>query len=266
MAIRRQIFVSALSDDLDWISGLVENFDVGVEINDFALYSNLAGTVERSFELWHLWSGAATSRVPLIMHAPFLNLIPGSMEPEVVELTRKRHEEALNIAGILDVGALVFHSGYNPLVRGPHYFEPWLSSTARYFRELLDKFPQLVFLIENMWEPDLKPLMELIDSVGDPRFKACLDIGHASIYSPLSPDEWVSKLGLRLGHVHLNDNDGDWDQEYPLGRGKVPIDRVLTNLDQMGFAGGVTVKVRGKQSVMKSFEYLSTHRIFLPKR
>jgi len=256
MSPKRQFFISAYAEDLSWITQILEKMPIGVEINDFALPSNSMPSRDQVFEMWHLWRETFKDRVPSIVHMPFLDLVPGSQEPEVVELAGRLHGEILNIAEILGSRTVLFHSGFNPLVRGPDYYELWLTRTARYFRDLHAKHPQFMFLIENMWEGSPEPLSKLIDTIGNPQCRACLDVGHARVYSQEPPESWAQHLGIRLGHVHLNDNQGFWDQELALGLGVIAIDKVFAALNTLGYYGTVTLEVHGNEAALKSIEYL----------
>jgi len=259
---KRPVFISATAQDLDWVSELVDKYSVGVEINDFAQSTETPDSRERTFELWHLWREAATEKVPMALHAPFLDLVPGSLEPEVVELSRKQHKDALNLAGILGVQRVIFHSGYNPLILGPQYFGPWLTKTGRYFTQLISEHPGFIFLIENMWEPSVDPLIALVDRINSPNLRVCFDAGHACVWGKEPPEEWLPKIGMRLGHVHLNDNDGTWDQERPLGAGVIQHEKILALMNIIGFFGPMTIEMRGQVAIQASIDYLSRRGFF----
>ncbi len=256
MSPKRHFFVSASSNDLDWITVIMEKMVLGVEIDDFALPMRNDGSRERAFELWHMWRETVPSDVAVMMHAPFIDMVPGSPEPELVEVIRRRHQEVLTLAEGLGARAILFHSGYNPLVRGPGYRDQWLASTAQYFTDLMNAHRGFTFLIENMWEPTAEPLVELIDAINSPQLRLCLDVGHVQVYSKEPVDSWIQKIGVRLGHVHLNDNNGQWDQEGPLGSGIVPLDKIFTTLNGLGYFGTMTLEMRGREAVLKSMEHL----------
>ena len=246
--------VSAVADDLEWISDLNSKMRLGVEVKDFSRPDSR--NHERAFELWNLWREATSRKLPLVVHAPFLDLIPFSPEPEVAELAAKKHEEVLNIAGILKADGIIFHSGYNPLIRAPEYYRLWVTNMGNYFRNLMEKHPQLNFFIENMWESSTQPLLELADSCGDQRLKICLDIGHVRVYSEEPPDIWVQQLGARLGHVHVNDNDGEWDQELALGAGSINVRGVFESLNQLGYNGPICIEMHGREAALRSMDFL----------
>jgi sugar phosphate isomerase/epimerase len=258
MNTKRTVLLSVLADDLDWVTPLVETLNIGVEIKDFALPSDETSMRERAFELWHMWRSAATAKVPVVVHAPYLDLVPGSPDPEVSALARKQHELALTLAQSLGAQAMVFHSGFNPLIRGPDYLPHWVSSTAAYFEQFLDEFPDITFLVENMWENSPDSLCKLIDLVNHPRFRVCCDVGHIMVYSQQPPEIWLRHLGLRLGHVHVSDNQGQWDQELALGKGTCSWDRIFTTLDMMGYFGMLTLEMHGEENIRDSLEFLRT--------
>lgn len=251
---KRQYLISAYSEDLDWVTQLNEKTRIGVEIKDFSLPSG-QGNRERAFELWNIWRDTAPE-LPVVIHSPFMDIVPGSPEPEVAELAFKQHEEVLNIAEVLKADAVLFHSGFNPLIKSPQYLENWLASTSAYFRRFLKQHPNLKFLIENMWEPSPLPLIGLIDSINSSQFRVCVDVGHIQVYSKEPPETWISQLALRVGHVHLNDNQGLWDQELALGTGMVPLERVFQAMNNLGFFGNITIEMHGREPILRSMEYL----------
>lgn len=256
LSCKRLVYISATAQDLDWVSEIVEKYGVGVEITDFAQPIGSESSRERIFELWHLWREAATEKIPMALHAPFLDLVPGSLEDEVVELCRKKHEEALNIAGALSVERIIFHSGFNPLIRGPQYFEPWLNRTVRYFTELIRQHDEFIFLIENMWETTPEPLIKLVDRINSPKLRLCFDVGHAQIWGKELPERWLLQIGLRIGYIHFNDNNGTWDQELALGTGIIKNEKIVEQLNNLGYFGPIGLEMRGPEAIAASLDWL----------
>lgn len=78
--------------------------------------------------------------------------------------------------------------------------------------------------------PDL--LSCLVDAVASPNLDVALDIGHVHCYSPLSLREWITRLGPKIGYVHLHDNHGLSDDHLALGQGGIPLPGVLEDLLQ----------------------------------
>jgi endonuclease IV len=50
----------------------------------------------------------------ITVHAPFLDLNPGSSDSYILEATRKRFRETITAAKVLEAEIIVFHTGYHP--------------------------------------------------------------------------------------------------------------------------------------------------------
>ena len=73
-------------------------------------------------------------------------------------------------------------------------------------------------------------LRELIDAVGSPQLKICLDTGHLNRVGG-SQEEFVREAGALLKALHINDNEGETDQHLiPYGRGNVRWDELINAL------------------------------------
>lgn len=78
-----------------------------------------------------------------------------------------------------------------------------------------------------------------------PALQFTLDTGHANLgeggRTRLS--ELVERFGERLGHVHLSDNRGMYDDHFPLGLGNIDFRRLAKSLRGIGYDGTVTFEV-----------------------
>jgi sugar phosphate isomerase/epimerase len=78
-----------------------------------------------------------------------------------------------------------------------------------------------------------------------PTLQFTLDTGHANLgeggRTRLS--ELVERFGERLGHVHLSDNRGMYDDHFPLGLGTIDFRRLAKALKEIGYDGTVTFEV-----------------------
>lgn len=126
-------------------------------------------------------------------------------------------------------GAIVVHSGYIPLV----YFPEWFTArSVEFWREFLRDAPDgLCLALENVMEPGPDMLVQIAAAVNDPRFGLCLDVGHANTrVSETPPLDWIAPMAPWLRHVHLHNNDGDWDLHDALGQGMIPMPDILAAL------------------------------------
>jgi sugar phosphate isomerase/epimerase len=84
--------------------------------------------------------------------------------------------------------------------------------------------------IENSMDDDCTLIQDLVDSINHLNFSACLDIGHVNVHSTKSIEFWIKGLNKRIGHVHLHNNDGSFDNHYGLNRGTIDMLKVLEML------------------------------------
>ena len=167
-----------------------------------------------------------------VLHAPFNELCPAAIEPEVVRITRMRYEQAWEMAQKLGIHRMVVHSGYIPLI----YFPEWFTEKSiAFWKEFLkDKPEDCEILLENVLEGEPDMTASIVEAVDDPRLKLCLDIGHAnSEVSDIPVETWVRRWAPRLGHVHIHNNEGGWDLHDHLERGTIPMAETLKLLAEL---------------------------------
>ena len=91
----------------------------------------------------------------------------------------------------------------------------------------------------------LETICNLLDEV--PLLAFHLDSGHAKLERGYDRwDEYIDRLGEKLRHVHLSDNDGTADQHLPLGA--VPRSRTnwgehIRKLKASGYDATITLEV-----------------------
>lgn len=99
-------------------------------------------------------------------------------------------------------------------------------------------------------------LENLAEFVGDPELLAThlfdglpglgltLDVAHAALRVPENRTAaFLARLGDRLRHVHVSDNDGQNDLHQPLGSCRLPLQRLVKTIRDTGYDGGITLEV-----------------------
>ena len=78
-----------------------------------------------------------------------------------------------------------------------------------------------------------------------PSLQFTLDTGHANLGEggKTRLAELVERFGERLGHVHLSDNRGLYDDHFSLGSGTIDFQRLSESLKEIGYDGTVTFEV-----------------------
>ena len=106
----------------------------------------------------------------------------------------------------------------------------------------------------------LENLVAILESV--PLLRFHLDSGHAKLERSYDRwDEYLERLGPKLLHVHLSDNDGTADQHLPLGASRQKTTdwpHQVKKLKAVGYDGTVTLEVFTSQR-----EYLLLSRDLL---
>ncbi len=100
--------------------------------------------------------------------------------------------------------------------------------------------------VENVLLPEetvytADQLLEALDATGDLRTGALFDCGHAHRCG-LDSADFVRRLGNRLAHVHVNDNDGSCDLHLQIGHGTIDFESMFAALRDIAFDGAVVVE------------------------
>jgi sugar phosphate isomerase/epimerase len=203
-----------------------ERYGLGVEVQAF--YDPLLTERDPSAISSH---HERLSRIRLrASHGCFGDLCPGSFDPMVRGVARHRFDLSYGIARELGATHLVLHHGYVPHTSPP---DRWLMRCAAFWKEFLAGMTDDIAIhIENVleWEPGL--LSDLIDAIGMPIVDVNLDVGHVQCNSRTPLEEWIRRLGRRIGYAHLHDNHGTEDEHLSLGKGSIPLNEALTQLEE----------------------------------
>jgi sugar phosphate isomerase/epimerase len=167
----------------------------------------------------------------------------------------ERAEVEAAYAPLLDVAARFAPASV--VVHGAHSEtrsrEALLSDTVAFLEWVLDRYPSLDLALENLTPrpPRVKigttraGLLDIIRLVGDRRLGLCWDLGHDVRAGRLASPE---RAWLRhVVHVHLHDVDEGGKDHYPLLFERVPYRAWLPRLVQAGFAGIVTLEIKGER-------------------
>lgn len=249
-------------DDFDRFMDLAAREHYGLELTAFAHPNVLADPSLRDRVIDDYTRKLAGFGSPLSLHGPFLDLLPHSRDPMVARVAADRIGDALEIASVMGCQYAVFHAGYNPLIKNPSYRKGFVKRQSDFWRLMLDRFPRMNVLIENVWEPDPELLLELLVEIESPRLKICLDTGHVNAFSATSLDAWLVGLADHLVYVHLNDNHGVADDELPPGEGEIDWRNFFGRLGESNLSPLVTIEVGGFDATEAAIRYLKAHQYY----
>jgi sugar phosphate isomerase/epimerase len=198
-------------DNLDNFTAEKYNqLSIGVEI-DFSNTNVLDGEWEKIVNEYRKKLDGFTNIISV--HGVAFDLNPGSPDKKVVELTKYRYKQCVNIAKLLNASYVVFHSQINPWIRDKKVLEIKANRQIDFWKEIADEIGdnKLKALVENVYEDDYSDLLMLAEKINSDKIKVCLDTGHVLSTSKQSLDEWVKNLKPYIELIHLHWNNGSYD-------------------------------------------------------
>ncbi|MFH2107635.1 MAG: sugar phosphate isomerase/epimerase family protein [Chrysiogenia bacterium] len=155
------------------------------------------------------------------IHAPFMDIWPGSAAEDIRRLSLKKMQQVMEIAAALESKLVVMHFNYDPIYYSQQ-FKQWLERSAHFFSTLLQDDTGPYIALENIAEPTPYVVLQLMKKAGRPRLIHCFDFGHHQVFARIPFQEWLFYLDPRQHiHFHLHDNNGNSDDHLALGLGSI---------------------------------------------
>jgi len=228
----------------------------GINPEIYFNHSSLKRVSRREIE--GLAADLAGSGLSVSVHAPFLDLSPGAIDPAFRSLTVQRLKTAISAAAPLRPDTIVLHPGYDPL-RFAEHRGAWLKNSLKTWHEVAssaEELPDTLLLIENIFEDEPSTLADLLDALPCPPFGFCFDTGHFQVFSRLPLSRWIDSLGSHLREVHIHDNDGSADSHRPPGRGDFPFDELFNLIGGQADRILGTIEAHNEHDLNESLAYL----------
>jgi len=165
------------------------------------------------------------------VHAPLSDVNIGGLNPRLREASNKEVLRSIEVAGRLGLGPFTLHPGfYTPLAAMDKEQAVRLTKESLRTFDLAGKEHGVTLALENMPAMHITmvttPKM-LLDMINGTELKVCWDIGHANTTGNIV--EYL-ELRDRFANIHIHDNDGQWDQHLPIGKGKIDFPPILSSL------------------------------------
>jgi len=191
------------------------------------------------------------------LHAPFLDLRPGAIDPKIRRVTADRIAEVLDLAGYFRPSSVVCHAAFDE-----RYYlsgeEQWLHNSMETFQAFLLRAEELAcpICIENVYETEPAMLRRLLDGVSSPFFRFCFDTGHFNVFSEAPVGSWIEVMSPYLGQLHIHDNQGIKDQHLPPGDGKFPFADLFAMLRKRRLKPIITLETHSIENFRKAVEQI----------
>ncbi len=200
------------------------------------------------------------SGLTVTIHGPFFDMCPGSLDPLVRDVTRKRFEQLLDLAPLFEPKTVVMHAGYD-WKRYGYVRDTWLENSLQTWQWMAERLSQLGsrLMLENVYENGPEEIRPLFEQLTEHGVGFCLDTGHMTAFGKTSAAEWIEVLGEHLGQLHLHDNHGDHDQHLALGAGGIDFAALFGRLVTVHpTAPVITLEPHEEDALAPSLAYLET--------
>jgi sugar phosphate isomerase/epimerase len=193
------------------------------------------------------------------LHGPFIDLSPGSPDPQIRDLTRRRYEQVAELVPLFRPMTVVCHAGYEARRYG-FLGEAWYQNSLKMWHWLAHRLNNegTKLMLENVFEDDPEDLKTLFGNLDPEKVGFCLDVGHCSAFSSTPVENWIHCLGPYIGQLHLHDNFGRKDDHLCLGKGNIDFKGFFSLLmETLEGQPIVTLEPHREEDVRPTLAYLA---------
>ncbi len=195
------------------------------------------------------------------VHGPFMDIMPGSPDPLIREVAKRRFEQLMTASPPLNPRNIVTHIGYEPF-KHEEIQDLWLEISLPLWRDVQKwaEEQELTIAFENVFEYDHVPIQTLLEALDSPCFRFCFDVGHFNIFSANPLEVWIKELGPYLTELHLHDNYGDEDEHSAIHEGNFDFDRLFTLLKEKNInPEHYVLEAHDQETYLKSFSAIKEY-------
>jgi len=196
----------------------------------------------------------------ITLHGPFMDLAPGSPDPDIRKASRKRFDQLTSLVPVFKPITVVCHTGFDNKRYWPMR-EQWVENSLQCWGPLAAQFKRegTCLMLENVYEKTPSEILPLIESLESHGVGFCLDIGHQAVFGSVPLSQWIHTMAPHLQQLHLHDNHGDQDDHLALGSGNINISGLLEELHTLSIHPlAVTLEPHREEDLEPSLEYLAT--------
>ncbi len=253
-----RILLGATRQTFDECFALACELGLGLEIQTFAYPEVLTHDLEPLLSQYAgVLNGFPGERA---LHGAFIDMASGSPDPLIRTAVDQRVRQAMEIAQRLGARTIVFHANFIATMRNQGYRRAWLQHQVDFWGPLGERAAQhgLTLALENMWEFEPSIIGDILARLDLPGLRACLDIGHASLFSDpqYTIGDWIRALTPFLVHIHMNNNPGTVDEHHALDDGVIDYRQVLPLLRALPEPPALCLEISGLSAIRRSLSFL----------
>lgn len=251
-----RVLLSASPANIQSCVDLAVEHGLGIEVMAFAYPSLLDGDWAAALaEYKNLLSPV---RGMIALHGPFMDMAPGSPDARIRQICIDRYQHAIRIAEELGVEVVVFHANFIAAIQSESYRRSWQDRNVDFWSMMAEyaQAHRVMLAIENMWEFDPDIIGDVLERVNHAHIRACLDVGHAHLFSRVPFERWLRTLEPYLVHLHLNNNDGWLDVHQGLDDGVLIYETILPMVRALSASPTLTLEMDRVEDMRASLRFL----------
>jgi len=196
-------------------------------------------------------------------HAPFMDLRPGALDDQIRKTSLDRIRQVFDLIPYFQPLKIVCHPSYDD-----RYYvscdDLWLENSVNFWRQLipLAKDGGAVIALENIYEKEPNILRRLLEVLASDQICFCFDTGHFNVFARTPLKTWMEQLGRYIGHLHLHDNFGKFDEHLPVGTATFPFERFFIALKDMKARPTITLEAHAQEHLWQSAANLQKMSLF----
>lgn len=254
----QRLLIQPTIETLDEYADFAAERDLGFELIDFAWPAVLDGDLTAVVDRYKSFG----ERDRLVSaHGPFLDLYINSPDPAIRRVAVERINRTLGVADELGLRFVVFHTNCLPMITYSSYYDNWARSHTDFWREVVEQHATTV-LLENVWDKSPEHIARVLEGVGSPQLKVCLDTAHRQLFSREPLERWFEVLGGDIAYLHVVDTLGELDDEPVLGTGVVDWSEVSRLVGRYAGEPVAVIETPTLDRIRASLSFLQAERIY----
>ncbi len=131
-----RVLLSADRNNVEECIDLAVEHDLGIEVMAFAYPDILDGSWENTVATYR----AILRRVPgpITLHGPFMDLVSGSPDERINQVSFQRYQHAIHITSDLNAELLVLHANFIGSLHNPVYRQGWHQRNMIFWEQLAE--------------------------------------------------------------------------------------------------------------------------------
>ncbi len=194
----------------------------------------------------------------ITLHGPFVDLSPGSPDPEIRAVVKRRFRQLLEAVSVFRPLSVVFHTGWDDK-RYRYIKDTYLSESKKMWKWMSGEIRQRgsVLVLENVFEKRPEEIMDIYVPLKEYGVRLCFDTGHMMAFGNKDLSGWLRVIGDDIFQLHLHDNMGEADDHFGIGMGKIDFELLFDFLkSKKGIKPIITLEPHREEDLLPALEYL----------